>query len=94
MAAVEQIKAKRAGIGLRALDRERAWPGFTLFAPQSGGGIVYLIDLEGNVVHTWRMPYAPGNYGYLPIKILDLLSPLANPMGTTSLSSLKSAGVL
>ena len=65
MVAVEQIKAKRAGIGLRALDRERAWPGFTLFAPQSGGGIVYLIDLEGNVVHTWQMPYAPGNYGYL-----------------------------
>jgi hypothetical protein len=65
MPPVEQIKLKRAGIGLRALDRDRAWPGFTLFAPQTGGGNVYLIDLEGNVVHTWRMPYPPGLYGYL-----------------------------
>lgn len=65
MALVEQIKLKRAGVGLRALDRERAFPGLTLFAPQSGGGKVYLIDLDGNVVHTWQMPYAPGNSGYL-----------------------------
>jgi hypothetical protein len=36
-----------------------------LFAPQSGGGRVYLIDLEGKVVHSWKMPYSPGNYGYL-----------------------------
>jgi outer membrane protein assembly factor BamB len=64
-APVEQIKLKRAGIGLRASNPERAFPGFTLFAPQSGGGNVYLIDLEGQVVHTWRMPYPPGNYGYL-----------------------------
>jgi hypothetical protein len=26
---------------------------------------VYLIDLEGNVVHTWQMPYPPGMSGYL-----------------------------
>ena len=46
-------------------DLDRACPGFTLFAPQSGGGKVYLIDLEGNVTHTWQMPYPPGNSGYL-----------------------------
>ena len=65
MPTVEQIKAKRAGLGLRALNRDKACPGFTLFAPQSGGGKVYLIDLEGNVIHTWQMPYPPGNSGYL-----------------------------
>jgi len=65
MPPVEQIKLKRSGAGLRACDTDRAFPGFTLFAPQSGGGIVYLIDLNGNVIHTWRMPYPPGNYGYL-----------------------------
>ena len=65
MPAVEQIKAKRAGLGLRALNRDKAYPGFTLFAPQSGDGNVYLIDLEGNVTHTWQMPYPPGNSGYL-----------------------------
>jgi hypothetical protein len=62
---VEQIKLKRAGLGLRALDPDRASPGFTLFAPQAGEGSVYLIDLDGKVVHSWKMPYPPGNYGYL-----------------------------
>ena len=65
MPPVEQIKAKRAGVGLRACDHGRVFPGFTLFAPQSGGGIVYLIDIHGNVAHTWQMPYPPGNSGYL-----------------------------
>jgi Arylsulfotransferase (ASST) len=62
---VEQIKLRRAGTGLRAWDRERAWPGYTLFAPyQSEDTTVYLIDLDGTPVHTWRMPY-PAQYGCL-----------------------------
>jgi len=65
MPAVEQNKLKRAGTGLRAVDHERASPGFTLFAPMSGGGNVYLIDLDGRPIHSWQMPYPPGNYGYL-----------------------------
>src|SRR2546426_9312333 len=65
MAAVEQIKLKRAGTGLRALDPERAWPGFTLFAPMSAQRTVYLIDLEGTDRHSWEMPYPPGLYGFL-----------------------------
>jgi len=31
----------------------------------TGDGTVYLIDLDGKIVHTWRMPYPPGLYGYL-----------------------------
>jgi len=27
--------------------------------------MVYLIDIQGNVMHSWKMPYPPGNYGYL-----------------------------
>ena len=62
---VEQIKLSRAGTGLRAWDREQAWPGYTLFAPyQSRDTTVYLIDLDGTPVHTWRMPY-PAQYGRL-----------------------------
>ena len=30
----------------------------------TAGYPVYLIDMEGNVVHTWQMPY-PAGYGYL-----------------------------
>jgi len=65
MASVEQNKVKRSGVGLRAYDRDQAFPGFTLFAPMSGGGKVYLIDLDGEVIHSWQMPYPPGMYGYL-----------------------------
>ena len=65
MPPVEQIKARRAGVGLRACDHERAFGGYTLFAPQSGGGKVYLIDIDGSLVHSWQMPYPPGNSGYL-----------------------------
>jgi uncharacterized protein (UPF0248 family) len=65
-AAVEQNTLKRRGVGLLASDAERTSPGFTLFAPlfvQNRN--VYLIDLQGKVVHTWNMPYSPGLSGYL-----------------------------
>src|SRR6266851_7056099 len=65
-AAVEQNTTKRRGVGLRAFNPERASPGFTLFAPLIwGDGRVYLIDLRGNIVHTWNMPYPPGLSGHL-----------------------------
>ena len=63
---VEQNTLKRRGVGLLASDTERAFPKFTLFAPlfvQNRN--VYLIDLQGKVVHTWNMPYSPGLSGYL-----------------------------
>jgi uncharacterized protein (UPF0248 family) len=66
IAAVEQNTVKRRGVGLFASDLERASPGFTLFAPlfvQNRN--VYLIDLQGNVTHTWTLPYSPGLSGYL-----------------------------
>jgi hypothetical protein len=63
--AVDQNTIRRRGVGLRALDPRKAFPGFTLFAPITGSGQVYLIDLEGNVVHQWNLPYPPGAYGYL-----------------------------
>jgi hypothetical protein len=66
MAKVEQNNLKRRGVGLRALDKERACPGFTLFAPHFvQNRAVYLINLQGEVVHTWTLPYPPGLSGYL-----------------------------
>jgi hypothetical protein len=63
---VEKNTLKRRGVGLRAYDIGRACPGFTLFAPHfQQNRTVYLIDVEGEVVHTWQMPYAPGLSGYL-----------------------------
>jgi len=63
-APVDQNPIRRRGVGLRAIDVARASPGFTLFAPMRGDGAVYLIDLGGTVVHTWKMPCPPGLYGY------------------------------
>src|SRR5215831_20146032 len=65
---IDQNTVRRRGVGLRGLDARRASAGATLFAPMTGDGTVYLIDLYGNIVHTWRMPYPPGLYGYLTEK--------------------------
>jgi uncharacterized protein (UPF0248 family) len=66
MAAVEQNSLRRRGVGLRACEAERASPGFTLFAPHFvQNRSVYLIDLQGAVVHIWNMRYPPGLSGYL-----------------------------
>jgi Arylsulfotransferase (ASST) len=63
---IEPITMKRRGVGFRGHDPARAFAGFTLFAPTGNTNkTVYLIDMKGEVVHTWEMPYPPGNYGYL-----------------------------
>src|SRR5262245_15104635 len=67
-AVIDPNTIRRRGVGLRGYDPARVSPGFTLFAPGTGAGAVYLIDIEGNVVHTWKMPYQPGLYGYLTDK--------------------------
>jgi len=53
-------------VGLRGHDPARAFAGFTLFSPlPSNNKMVYLIDMQGSVVHTRQMPYPPGQSGYL-----------------------------
>jgi len=66
--AIDQNPIRRRGTGFRSLDASRASPGLTLFSPMEGDGTVYLIDLMGKIVHTWKMPYPPGLYGYLTDK--------------------------
>lgn len=65
MNTVEQQKILRMRTGLTACDPSRAQPGYTLFAPMYGDGSVYLIDMDGRVVHTWCLPYRPGLCGHL-----------------------------
>ena len=59
----QQTRRRMARTGLTACDTERACPGYTLYAPMSGNGEVYLLDINGQVAHQWRMPYPPGLYG-------------------------------
>src|SRR5262245_44914662 len=56
---------RRRGVGFRGYDAQRVFQGATLFAPMTGDGAVYLIDIQGKVIHTWKLPYPPGLYGYL-----------------------------
>ncbi|MER5888888.1 aryl-sulfate sulfotransferase [Streptomyces sp. NPDC001941] len=62
MPRVDQNQRRRRGTGLIALDPDAAFPGLTLFAPLTGAGEVYLVDLAGEVVHTWKLPYRPGRH--------------------------------
>ena len=54
---IDQNTIRRRGTGLRVLDHDRAFPGYTLFTPLTGQGEVYLIDLEGKIRHQWTLPY-------------------------------------
>jgi hypothetical protein len=59
---LEQNTLRRRGTGLIAADPAAASPGFTLFAPLTGTGQVYLVDLNGVSVHRWDLPYRPGRH--------------------------------
>ncbi|MFM9373172.1 arylsulfotransferase family protein [Streptomyces sp. Da 82-17] len=65
MPPVDQNQRRRRGTGLIALDSDAASPGHTLFAPLTGSGEVYLVDLHGEPVHTWSLPYRPGRHARL-----------------------------
>src|SRR5260370_7515804 len=65
MIPVDQQRIRRSRTGLVAHDPDRAFEDYTLFTPMFGDGTVYLLDMGGEVVHTWRLPYRPGLYGYL-----------------------------
>lgn len=57
---VEQITLCRRRVGLTALDRRLTAGGYALYARQTGGGAVDLIDIEGRKVHQWTMSVRPG----------------------------------
>jgi len=63
---VDQTTLRRTRrLGLTGHEPSKAYQGYTLFAPMFGEGTVYLVDMQGEVVHTWQAPYPPGDYGYL-----------------------------
>ncbi|WP_164520287.1 aryl-sulfate sulfotransferase [Specibacter cremeus] len=57
---VEQTTALRRPTGLRAINPAKAYDGYTLIAPSFGGTTTRLIDLQGNEVHRWELPWPPG----------------------------------
>ncbi|MGW1929677.1 aryl-sulfate sulfotransferase [Streptomyces sp. NPDC001919] len=65
MPTIDQNSRRRRPVGLIALDETAVSDGYTLYAPLTGTGEVYLIDLHGRVVHRWDLPYRPGRHARL-----------------------------
>src|SRR5262245_39149792 len=61
-AEVDQVSLRRRGVGLIAIDRQKSAGGYSLFTPQTDSGNVYLIDINGKVAHTWKLPNRPGRH--------------------------------
>lgn len=61
----QQTRRRIAQVGVTVLDIDRACPGYVLYSPSPFAGLVNLIDLAGNLVHQWNLPYAPAGWGYL-----------------------------
>jgi len=51
-------------LGVTKYDSDKAYNGYTLFAPLSGKDI-WLIDMKGQIVHRWPLPGFPGCYAQL-----------------------------
>ncbi len=55
--------AKTALKGVTHHDKSKTTPGYTLFSTYNHD--VWLIDMDGYIVHRWRMPYRPGAHQVL-----------------------------
>jgi hypothetical protein len=62
---VDQVTQRRRGTGLIAHDPALSFGGYTLIAPQTAGGKVYLVDIHGQVAHQWQMPVRPGRHAVI-----------------------------
>ncbi len=56
--------SRTAKKGVTYYNPSKAYNGYTLFAPLYTRD-VWLIDMEGNIVQRWRMPYIPGQHAYI-----------------------------
>ncbi|OXI78937.1 aryl sulfotransferase [Burkholderia sp. AU33423] len=62
---VDQITQRRRGVGLIAHDPALSAGGYTLIAPQTADGNVYLVGIDGEVAHQWKMPVRPGRHAVI-----------------------------
>lgn len=51
--------------GVTKYDAGKSFGGYTLFAPTVKSTTTYLINMEGDIVHTWESKYPPGLYATL-----------------------------
>ncbi len=60
------LAEKVGSLGVTVYQREKANDGCTLLTPIGGDGTVYLIDMIGRLVHSWKMPYLCWSARLLP----------------------------
>jgi hypothetical protein len=65
LARVDQVTYRRRTTGLVAFDPERSAGGYTLVAPQTGDGNVYLVAIDGKLAHQWHLPQRPGRHAVI-----------------------------
>ena len=51
-------------IGLKKYDKDRAFNGYTLFAPKHYT-TTYVMDMQGRIINIWNSQYEPGQSVYL-----------------------------
>jgi len=51
--------------GVLLYDQQNSYGGYTLFSPMIGSKTVYLIDMEGYLIHKWETEYTPGSFAML-----------------------------
>lgn len=62
---ISQTRKRITKSGVTYLDSKKAYDCVVLFAPMFGNGEVYAINLQGEIIHQWNLPWPPGLYGYL-----------------------------
>ena len=51
--------------GVTKNEADKTFKGYTLFAPTVKSTTTYLINMDGDIVHTWQSKYPPGLYAQL-----------------------------
>ncbi len=62
---VEAYELVNGPTGVISYNKEKSVGGYTLFAPIIGSTTTYLINMEGDIVHSWKSDYTPGLYAVL-----------------------------
>jgi outer membrane protein assembly factor BamB len=60
--------ARKRAQGLTFYNPAKTYDGYTLFTPMhhpGQTGQVWLVDMQGEIIHCWKMAHAPGPYGLL-----------------------------
>lgn len=61
----KQTRKRISRSGVTYHNKNKSYDCIILFAPMFGSGDVYAIDMRGDIVHQWKLPWSPGLYGYL-----------------------------